>query len=68
MSDNEYFQMLQEQDRQAIAAREAKSYISSGFTVELLKQAMDDAKKVREIAFANAKAALEEAFNNHGNI
>jgi len=36
--------------------------VSSGFTPETLKQAMDDAKEVRAQALRNAKQALEEAF------
>lgn len=36
--------------------------VSSGFTSETLKQAIDDAKAVRKQALANAKIALEEAF------
>lgn len=39
----------------------ANNYIS-GFTVNLLKEALEDAKAVKETAKINAKMAMEEAF------
>ncbi len=39
--------------------------VSSGFTPSLLAQAIEDAKAVRATALANARAALEEAFQRH---
>lgn len=50
--------------RQRAHAKAVNSPISSGFTPETLKQAMDDAKAVRQQALANAKQALEEAFGD----
>ncbi len=42
--------------------KEKRPQISSGFTEETLKQAINDAKAVRQEALNNAKQALEEAF------
>ncbi len=53
---------LIERDNQVLRSRQAVP-VSSGFTPETLKQAMDDAKEVRAQALRNAKQALEEAFS-----
>lgn len=39
--------------------------VSSGFSPSLLKEAISDAKAVRETALLNAKAAMDEAFKNN---
>lgn len=54
---------LRARDEEILRARTQTPPISSGFTAELLKQAIDDAKAVRQTALRNAKIALEEAFS-----
>lgn len=60
--DERLLQALRERDDRILRERQNPHPVSSGFTPELLKQAIDDAKEVRAQALRNAKAALEEAF------
>lgn len=56
---------LRRMDEEILRMRESKpTSPSSGFNEELIKQAIADAKAVRQTAYLNAKAALEEAFEN----
>lgn len=53
---------LIERDKQPYCPPQPPCPYSSGFTPSLLAQAIADAKAVRATALANARAALEEAF------
>jgi hypothetical protein len=61
---------LQRLDDEALARRSEESTSSGSYSRnhELLKQAIEDAKAVRLIALANAKEALEKAFQNAGHL
>lgn len=61
--DQRLLDQLRARDEEILRARASAPPISSGFTAETLKQAMDDAKEVRRQALRNAKIALEEAFS-----
>ena len=68
---NKTLEQLQREDDEILRARTTSSYsYSSGMTAELMKEAIADARRVRDTALANAKAALDEAFDkyNQGKI
>jgi len=61
--DERLLEAMRARDERILRERQnPQPQVSSGFTPETLKQAMDDAKEVRAQALRNAKAALEEAF------
>lgn len=53
---------LIERDKQPYCPPQPPCPVSSGFTEESLRQAIEDAKEVRAQALRNARKALEEAF------
>ena len=68
---NKTLEQLQREDDEILRARTTSSYsYSSGMTAELMKEAIADARRVWDTALANAKAALDEAFDkyNQGKI
>ena len=61
--DERLLEAMRARDERILRERQNPPPVSSGFTSETLKQAMDDAKEVRAQALRNAKQALEEAFD-----
>ena len=68
---NKTLEQLQREDDEILRARTTSSYsYSSGMMAELIAECIEDARRVRQTALANAKAALDEAFDkyNQGKI
>ena len=60
--DQNMLDAMRARDERILRERQNIPPVSSGFTSETLKEAIADAKAVRQTALLNAKIALEEAF------
>lgn len=56
-------EILQKRDEEIIRQKSCK--VSSGFTVESLRQCILDAEKVKQTAYKNAREILNKLFENY---